>query len=77
MLVNMHEAKSTLSKLVDLASTGEKVIIAKAGKPMVILTPYTELKEERKPGVLKGKILDMTHFDDDDSAIAQLFEGKI
>jgi len=76
MLVNMHEAKTTLSKLVDLAYTGEEVIIAKAGKAVAILKPYTEVKQPRKPGALKGKPLDMTEFDNADSSVKALFEGE-
>ena len=75
MLVNMHEAKTTLSKLVDLASAGEEVIIAKAGKAVAILKPYTEAKQKRKPGALKGKKLDMTEFDSADGSVKALFEG--
>lgn len=39
--VNMHQAKSQLSQLAEQACRGEEVIIAKAGKPLVKLVPYT------------------------------------
>ena len=53
MQVNMHEAKSQLSRLGELACQGERVIIAKAGKPYLELLPYREKKEPRRLGMLK------------------------
>jgi prevent-host-death family protein len=53
--VNIYEAKTQLSKLVDLASSGTDVVIARAGKPVARLT---SLKEEKRPliyGLLQGK----------------------
>ena len=53
--VNMHEAKTQLSKLVAAACRGEEVIIAKAGKPMVKLTAVNENKPKKSPfGIAKG-----------------------
>jgi prevent-host-death family protein len=53
--VNIHEAKSTLSKLIERARSGDEIIIAKAGKPMVRLVP---VDAPRKPvfGSAKGQI---------------------
>ena len=53
--VNIYEAKTQLSKLVDLASAGTDVVIARAGKPVARLTA---LKEEKRPivlGLLEGQ----------------------
>ncbi|MGD0631697.1 MAG: type II toxin-antitoxin system prevent-host-death family antitoxin [Terracidiphilus sp.] len=53
--VNIYEAKTQLSKLVDLASSGTDVVIARAGKPVARLTA---LKEEKRPivfGLLEGQ----------------------
>jgi prevent-host-death family protein len=47
-IVNMHEAKSTLSKLVEKVAAGEEVVIAKAGKPVARLVKYD--REPRKLG---------------------------
>ena len=44
---NLYEAKTSLSKLVDQAAAGEEIIIAKAGKPMVKLTPVGKSLMER------------------------------
>jgi prevent-host-death family protein len=55
--VNMHEAKTHLSRLVERAAAGESFIIAKAGKPMVQVTALVSgPKKKRKLGFLKGKV---------------------
>jgi len=56
MQVNMHEAKSQLSKLVQAVLDGEEVILARNGQPVVQITKYVPVKPKRKPGSLKGKI---------------------
>ena len=55
--VNMHEAKTHLSKLVDQAARGEPFVIAKAGKPMVKVVPLepTEAKPVARTGFLAGQ----------------------
>ena len=65
-IVNMHEAKSTLSRLVDEASAGEEIIIAKAGEPVAKLVAMKQSKAKLKPrplGLLKGKIWIADDFD--------------
>jgi len=52
-LINVHEAKTHFSKLLDAALAGEEIIIAKAGTPCVRLVPI--MTTPRKPGALKGK----------------------
>lgn len=52
---NLHEAKTNLSKLVDLVSKGEVVTICKAGEPVAQLVPICKKKKERKAGAWKGK----------------------
>lgn len=51
MIVNVHQAKSQLSKLMEQAEAGEEVVIARAGKPAVRLVPFTTPGKERKAGV--------------------------
>jgi prevent-host-death family protein len=53
--VNIHQAKTHLSRLLDQALSGEEVIIAKAGKAIARLVPL-ERKVPRKPGLLKGQL---------------------
>ena len=53
--VNIHEAKTQLSKLVDRAAKGEPFIIAKAGKPLVKVVALEAPKTPRRLGFLKGQ----------------------
>ena len=72
MKVNMHEAKSQLSRLGRLAWEGEEVIIAKAGKPYLRLEPYREELKPRKLGGLEGKIWMSPDFDEPDEELFEL-----
>lgn len=62
-LVNMHQAKSTLSRLVERALAGEEIVIARNGKPLVRLTPVPEKRQPRIPGRSKGRIWMAPDFD--------------
>lgn len=73
--VNMHEAKSRLSQLGEEAWEGKTVIIAKAGKPYLDLSPHNKKKQARKPGRLKGKIKIDPAFDATSQDIIGSFEG--
>jgi prevent-host-death family protein len=55
-IVNMHEAKTHLSRLVDQAARGESVVIAKAGKPVVRMAAIDAPREPRRLGFLQGEI---------------------
>lgn len=61
--VNIHEAKTQFSKLVERAAGGEEIVIAKSGKPVARLVPYTLKREPRRPGYLRGKIRIKKNFD--------------
>lgn len=74
--VNMHEAKSRLSELGELVWKGEKVVIAKAGKPYLDLLPHREQRTKRKPGRLKGKIKIAPDFDATPPELIADFEGQ-
>ena len=63
MTLNLYEAKTQLSALVDKAADGEEIVIAKNGTPMAKLVPFKP-KVLRKPGRLKGKIWRADDFDD-------------
>jgi prevent-host-death family protein len=54
--VNMHQAKTHLSRLVDEAVSGKEVVIAKAGRPMVRLVPVERREGPRTPGALAGRV---------------------
>ena len=62
--INIYEAKTNLSKLLERVANGEEVIIAKAGKPVAIISPYTETIKKRVPGRYKGQIVIHPDFDD-------------
>ena len=55
-VVNVHEAKTQLSRLLERVEAGEEVVIARAGKPVARLVPLTADRRHRIPGRLKGKI---------------------
>ncbi len=77
-IFNIHEAKTNLSKLIEITSQGEEVIIAKAGKPVAKLSSYKEKLKPRKSGLWKGKIWVSPDFDEEDEEINKLFyEGEI
>lgn len=56
-LVTIHQAKTNLSRLIQRASGGEEVIIARGSKPVARLVPIGEVKGKRQPGLLKGKLV--------------------
>ena len=75
--VNIHEAKTQFSRLVDAAASGEEIVIAKAGKPAARLVPMERAKVTRRFGGLKGKV----HIADDFDApllddVIAAFEGR-
>ncbi len=76
MTVNMHEAKTNLSKLIMHLEQGEDIIIAKAGTPVAKLVAYEE-QPQRVPNKLKGKVHFKEEFDSVDEEIINLFEGEI
>jgi prevent-host-death family protein len=55
-VVTIHQAKTNLSRLIESASEGEEVIIARGSKPVVRLVPVGEVKGKRQPGSMKGKL---------------------
>ena len=60
---NIYEAKTSLSKLVDRASKGEEIVIAKAGKPLAKLVPLRRSRKRRKPGGWEKKVFIADDFD--------------
>lgn len=78
MQINIYEAKTRLSELVDLAHNGESVIIAKAGTPMARLVPLSDVpKRKIKFGTLKGEFIESADFDAPlPEEMLDLFDGK-
>ena len=54
--VNIHAAKTQLSRLVEAASAGKDVVLARAGKPVARIVPLRRRLGKRTPGALKGRI---------------------
>ena len=61
--VNIHEAKTHLSRLLARVMKGEEVIIARSGKPVAILVPYTQAPAPRQPGKDAGLVVVAPDFD--------------
>ncbi len=55
-VINIHEAKTHLSRIIDEVAAGREVVIAKSGKPMARLSPITESVKKKRLGLLKGRI---------------------
>ena len=74
--VNIHAAKTNLSALVKRAAAGEPFIIAKAGCPLVIVSPYNASQPLPRIGFMKGQVLIPDDFDRmGEDEIAAMFEG--
>jgi prevent-host-death family protein len=77
MQVNIHEAKTHLSRLVERAADGEEIVIAKAGKPMAKLVPIVRPSKPRVPGLSRGLIVIHDDFDDPlPEDVAAAFRGE-
>jgi prevent-host-death family protein len=61
--IKIHQAKTQLSRLIELAADGKEVIIAKSGKPIARLVPYVTKVAVRQPGSMRGKIRIKKNFD--------------
>lgn len=76
ILLNLYEAKTSLSKLVDRAAAGEEIVIAKAGRPMAKLVPLRVGRKKRVPGGWQGKVRIAEDFDAPlPDGILDAFEG--
>jgi prevent-host-death family protein len=62
-IINLYEAKTHLSDLVERAAAGEEIVIAKAGRPKARLVPLQKAQRPRKPGLWKGAVWIADDFD--------------
>ncbi len=62
--VNIHEAKTHLSRLVERVEAGEEITLARAGRPVARLVPYRARREPRRPGMWKGQVVIGPNFDE-------------
>jgi len=75
MVVNVHEAKTHLSRLLERVEQGERITLGRNGRPVARLVPYVEEREQRRPGALRGQIWIAEDFDDTPDELVELFEG--
>ncbi len=61
--VNIHEAKTHLSRLIERVRRGEEITIAKAGRPVAKIVPLASRVDRRTPGTARGKIVVANDFD--------------
>ncbi len=75
--VNIHDAKTHLSKLAEQAGAGEEIIIAKSGRPVARLVPLAQGPVVRRKGLLKGKIkISDDFYSPLPGDVIDLFEGR-
>ncbi|KAA6186267.1 type II toxin-antitoxin system Phd/YefM family antitoxin [Thiohalocapsa marina] len=77
--VNIHEAKTHLSRLIEQAAAGEPFVIAKAGRPLVKVLPLdaTEARQPKRLGFMEGELRVPDDFNDiGRDTITGLFEGR-
>ena len=74
--VNVHAAKTHLSRLIERVEQGEEIVIARAGRPVARLVPYRARREPRSPGLWKGQVWLAADWDapEVNAGIASLFE---
>jgi prevent-host-death family protein len=78
-VVNMHEAKTHLSRLVQRVEAGEEIILARGGKPVARLVPLSPPMERRVFGQMRGQITVSDDFDDPlpDEILAAFYDGRV
>lgn len=72
--VNVHEAKTHLSRLLERVEAGDEFVIARSGRPIARLIPFQPRREPRTPGVWRDRIRIAADFDDTPSELIESFE---
>jgi prevent-host-death family protein len=75
-IVNIHEAKTHFSRLVQRAAASEEIVIAKAGRPVAKLVAHSEEQTLRSPGGWKGKVAIREDFDELPEELVAAFRGE-
>ncbi|MPZ65230.1 MAG: type II toxin-antitoxin system prevent-host-death family antitoxin [Pseudonocardiaceae bacterium] len=71
--VNVYEAKTQLSKLLEQVEAGDEIVIARHGRPVARLVPLQRSRAERIPGGWEGKVWIADDFDERDAELEDLF----
>jgi len=74
--VNIYEAKSQLSRLVDEVEAGAEIVLARNGRPVALIVPLPRAPLERKPGSWKGKGWIAPDFDETPDEIVKAWYGE-
>jgi prevent-host-death family protein len=74
--VNVYEAKTHLSQLLDRAAAGEEIVIARAGRPVARLVALAESARPRMPGGWRGKVSMAADFDELPTGLDAAFRGE-
>jgi prevent-host-death family protein len=74
--VNVYEAKTHLSQLLDRAAAGEEIVIARAGRPIARLVALAGSSDRRVPGGWRGKVTVATDFDELPDELDAAFRGE-
>jgi prevent-host-death family protein len=72
--VNVYEAKTQLSKLLEQVEAGEEIVIARNGRPVARLVPAQRRRSPRVPGAWKGKVWIADDFDDPDGEYQEIVD---
>jgi prevent-host-death family protein len=72
--INIHEAKTHLSRLVERVEAGEEITLARAGRPVARLVPYRTRQKPRRPGLWKGMVFIGPDFDEPLPEFERAFE---
>lgn len=73
---NVHDAKTQLSRLLERVEAGEEIVIARAGRPIARLVPWSEHPEPRPLGLYRGRIRIADDFDELPDDVLSGFEGS-
>ncbi|SFK71583.1 type II toxin-antitoxin system Phd/YefM family antitoxin [Geodermatophilus ruber] len=73
--VNVHEAKTHLSRLLEAVERGEDVVIARAGRPVARLVPAGIPAQARTPGAWRGRVVIADDFDETPESVLAAFRG--
>ena len=75
MIVDVHEAKTHLARLLERVGAGGRIVLGRNGQPVARLIPYMPESEPRRPGALQGRIHFAADFDETPEELIQAFEG--
>ena len=72
--INIHDAKTHFSRLVERAEAGEEIVLARDGHPVARLAPLRPRRQSREPGIWRGLVSLAPDFDEPDDGLQDSFE---